>query len=202
MANTVGNFCQGKLDLNFMPSFDDFSLWEDVVHPFFLMISVYISSFGPLGAVLLLAFFFIVAPAKKEITGMQSETVRTITPQLPYAANAARQSERVNEILKRNSDEQKRRVEMMESGEDFEEDVVANGAAVDNAEDLNEERIMELNNMIQESRKAQLESAIGPAPETVSARTAEMVKQFIGYGALLLNPDVLFVPSGFFFLPT
>ncbi|HEY0458775.1 MAG TPA: hypothetical protein VGC97_06445 [Pyrinomonadaceae bacterium] len=46
MANTVENFAQGKIGGNFMPSFDDFSLWEDVVHPFFLSIGVYLVSFG------------------------------------------------------------------------------------------------------------------------------------------------------------
>ena len=45
LANTVENFSQGKLDVNFMPTFDDFSLWDDVVHPFFLSIGTYIVSF-------------------------------------------------------------------------------------------------------------------------------------------------------------
>lgn len=46
LANTVDNMAQGKLGDNFMPSFDDFSLWDDVVHPFFLSIAAYIASFG------------------------------------------------------------------------------------------------------------------------------------------------------------
>ena len=46
LANTVENFAQGKVGGNFMPSFDDFSLWDDVVHPFFLSIGVYLVSFG------------------------------------------------------------------------------------------------------------------------------------------------------------
>ncbi|HEY0426585.1 MAG TPA: hypothetical protein VGC76_02145 [Pyrinomonadaceae bacterium] len=46
LANTVENFSQGKIGGNFMPSFDDFSLWDDMVHPFFLNIAVYIVCFG------------------------------------------------------------------------------------------------------------------------------------------------------------
>ncbi len=42
LANTVENFSQGKLETNFMPDFDDFSMWDDVVHPFFLSIAAYI----------------------------------------------------------------------------------------------------------------------------------------------------------------
>ena len=54
LANTVDNFAQGKVSLNFMPTFDDFNLWDDVVHPFFLCIGTYLSSFGPL--LLIIAF--------------------------------------------------------------------------------------------------------------------------------------------------
>jgi hypothetical protein len=65
LANTVDNFTQGRLDQNFMPSFDDFSIWDDVVHPFFLMIGVYLSSFGPFIAVMLVAVLFMFSAARR-----------------------------------------------------------------------------------------------------------------------------------------
>lgn len=46
LTNVLENFSQGFTDRNFMPSFDEFSLWDDVVHPFFLSIAVYVVSFG------------------------------------------------------------------------------------------------------------------------------------------------------------
>ena len=46
LVNTVENMANGKTDLDFMPRFDDFSIWDDVVHPFFLSIGVYLVSFG------------------------------------------------------------------------------------------------------------------------------------------------------------
>lgn len=46
LMNVVDNFAQGKVGGNFMPSFEDFSLWDDVVHPFFLFLATYIVSFG------------------------------------------------------------------------------------------------------------------------------------------------------------
>ncbi|MGI9037216.1 MAG: hypothetical protein ACR2GD_14405, partial [Pyrinomonadaceae bacterium] len=46
LANTIENFSHGKTGANFMPSFDDFNLWDDVVHPFFLSIGAYLVSFG------------------------------------------------------------------------------------------------------------------------------------------------------------
>src|SRR5262249_43745968 len=51
IANMVESFTHGKIGGNFMPSFDDFSLWDDVIHPFFLWIGVILSSFGPFLAV-------------------------------------------------------------------------------------------------------------------------------------------------------
>ena len=46
LANTVNNFSQGRINENFMPGFEDFSLLDDVVHPFFLSIGTYLVSFG------------------------------------------------------------------------------------------------------------------------------------------------------------
>jgi hypothetical protein len=46
LMNTLDNFAQGKIGGNFMPSFEDFSLWDDVVHPFFLCLGTYLVSFG------------------------------------------------------------------------------------------------------------------------------------------------------------
>ena len=46
LANTVENFSQGQVGGNFMPSWDDFSLWDDMIHPFFLSVGVYLVSFG------------------------------------------------------------------------------------------------------------------------------------------------------------
>jgi hypothetical protein len=46
LANTVENFSHGKVGGNFMPSFDEFSLWDDMIHPFFLSLGTYIVSFG------------------------------------------------------------------------------------------------------------------------------------------------------------
>lgn len=46
LANTVENFSQGKTTEDFMSTFDDFSLWMDVIQPFFLSIGAFLVSFG------------------------------------------------------------------------------------------------------------------------------------------------------------
>ncbi|HQZ95140.1 MAG TPA: hypothetical protein PLP21_02420 [Pyrinomonadaceae bacterium] len=200
LANTVENFSQGKIGENFMPSFDNFSLWEDVVHPFFLMIGVYISSFGPLIALGIVAFFLIVAPIQKEINASQVEAMRAMSPGLPYAANAVKQSEKVREIVSKNAEQQRRRVEAIESGIEPDEDFPQRTVA-DEADEFNEKKFEELQQMIQESRKAQLESAIGKSPETVANERAEMIKQVISKGILLLLAGGLCLLWGLFYFP-
>ena len=46
LMNVLDDFAQGKVGNNFMPSFEDFSLWDSVVHPFFLFLGTYLVSFG------------------------------------------------------------------------------------------------------------------------------------------------------------
>lgn len=200
LANTVENFSQGKLGLNFMPSFDDFSLWDDVVHPFFLMIGVYISSFGPLLVVVILGVFFILSPVKEELNSISDDATRTVAPSLPYAANAARQSEKVREIIDKNANQQQRRVETLESG------VVPPGGLADretltNPSEFGDDEVADLEKLIQESRRSQLESVVGKAPDTVANERAAMFKQILGYGALLLIAGGLCLLWGLFYFP-
>lgn len=198
LANTVENFSQGKIGENFMPGFDDFSVWDDVFHPFFLSIGVYLSSFGPLLAVAAIAFFMIGGTVKTEMNGIQSDAARTVSPELPYAANAVRQSERVREILKKDTDEQKRRVEAINSGEVPSEELVS---SVKDADQFNEERAEEMNQMIQNTRKGQLESTVGKAPDTVAKERAELVKKILGYGVVFILLGGACLLWGLFYFP-
>lgn len=183
LANTVENFAQGKVGLNFMPSFDDFSIWDDVVHPFFLSIGVYISSFGPLIVVIVIAVYMAIGAVRTEMNGLQSDAARTVNPSLPYAANAAKQSEQVRELLKKSQAEQEKRIAAMDNAalngvDDY--PLAANTAMDEEAE------FQELNQMIQDSRKAQLESAIGKTPETVATERSAMLSSILAYGLFFL----------------
>lgn len=182
LANTVENFSQGKLRENFMPSFDEFSLWDDVVHPFFLMIGVYISSFGPFIVVVLIAVFWVMGPVKGEMNGIQSDAARTINPELPYAANAAKQSQQIRELLNKQQESQKTRIAEMEKGE-VPQSSIANRPPVVDESELNVQRA---NEMIQQQQKAQLEAAVGKTPETVAAERQQMIQKFLDRGILLL----------------
>ena len=197
LANTVENFSQGKIGLNFMPSFDDFSIWDDVVHPFFLSIGVYIVSFGPLIAVILVAVFMIVGSVSKEMNSMQADAAKTVVPELPYASKAADQSQKVKELLNKQADQQNKRIATIESGQDVPDETVARAAGVD-PDDAEFERI---NNMIQENRRAQLESTIGKAPDTVAKERSAMIQQILGYGAMFLLLGGISLLWGLFYFP-
>ena len=175
-------------DTGAMPSFDDFSIWDDIVHPFFLSIGVYISSFGPLMLVGLIAIFMLAGAVKKDMNAVESDAARMISPGIPLAANAARQSERVREIIGKDADQQKRRVEAIESGEVPDDDLMERSAAAD-ADAYNQDTeamVADANETINQYRKAQAESIIGKAPETRDQEQAAMLKQIVGYGMLFL----------------
>lgn len=196
LANTVENFSQGKLDQNFMPSFDDFSLWDDVVHPFFLSIGVYISSFGPFLAVVLAAVFMVMGTVSKEMNGLQSDAARAVKPDLPYAAGAARQGQAVREILQKKSTEQESRLSAVEGA-----DVDPDNLSASNAAANEEEEFARLNQMIQDHRKAQLESAVGKTPESVATEQAQLVSKILDYGAIFVLAAGVCLLWGLFYFP-
>jgi hypothetical protein len=200
LSNTVENFAHGKIGKNFMPSFDDFSIWDDVVHPFFLSVGVYIASFGPLIAVFILAFFMIsntVSSGDHEMNTIQSETTQAVAPELPYADRVARQSAEVHGLLNKQQDAQKRRAEMLANA--VEKDEEALGTAV--PADPDEEEFNKLNQLIQDQRKAQLEGVVGKTPETKAKEQSEFLKQIIAYGIFFLIVGGLCLAWALFYFP-
>jgi len=234
LSNTVENFAKGKIGENFMPSFDDFSIWEDVVQPFFLSVGVYISSFGPLILLMIVAFFFVTSSVTKEMNTLQSEAAQAVAPQLPYAAKANEQTQAVNELLNRTREAQKQRIEQIQKeteeayafedpqlmpagpksiapeAEEFNRQQKLAAEPQNNASlntenapviDESEEAVMRANQIIQDTRKAQLEAAIGKAPDTVAKERSELWSQIIGYGVMFLLVGGLCLLWGLFYFP-
>lgn len=188
LANTVENFSQGKTREDFMPSFDEFSLWEDVVHPFFLMICVYISSFGPLIAAAILTFFFVIGPIRSGSNAVGTDT------------KPVGQGEMIKELLNKDAEQQKRNVESIESGGAPLDDLTA-GRTSNDAALVGDKKIDEIESFINESRKSNLDSVIGKAPETVANERAELVKQLVGTGMLFVIAGGLCLLWAIFYFP-
>jgi membrane associated rhomboid family serine protease len=55
--------------------------------------------------------------------------------------------------------------------------------------------------MIQDQRKAQLEAAVGKAPDTVAKERSDLIKRILGYGALFLLIGGICLLWGMFYFP-
>ena len=104
LANTLDNFAQGKTNLNFMPGFDEFELWDDVIHPFLLSFGIYIVSFG-LFLILLFGALWQTSKSENKIEEDKQKIVSTVLPRvqnLLSSSEQAAQSAQVSELLKQN----------------------------------------------------------------------------------------------------
>ncbi|MCZ2392067.1 MAG: hypothetical protein LC113_13455 [Acidobacteria bacterium] len=112
LSHTAEAFAKGDTAANFMPSFEDFSVWEDILRPFFLSVAAYLVSFGPLIAMMVVLVFFVLGAMKDGVIPGQTvaESAIPAASELPNAAKGAEQSEKVRELLNRQANVQKDRV--------------------------------------------------------------------------------------------
>ncbi|NOT47673.1 MAG: hypothetical protein HOP17_07975 [Acidobacteria bacterium] len=107
LANTVTNFTQGNLEADFMPSFEDFSVWDDVVHPFFLSIGVYISSFGPFFVVATIGAYLVLSGVSAQTEKFKEQVSKIPGTELYAPDRTMEQSQKVKDLLakvKQNND--------------------------------------------------------------------------------------------------
>ena len=170
LANTVENFSQGKINLNFMPSFDDFSLWDDVVHPFFLCLGTYIVSFG---------FLFIF------LGGLIYFTWST------FNGNAPVPMEKRIEAAQKDLQDRKDKVKTQFKNDNPELYPESDG----------EKEIEEIQKMVQEQRKKELESVAGKTPEQEAEDRREMLQNFKNLGIPAVGVAFLLLLWGVFYYP-
>jgi hypothetical protein len=208
LANVVENFSQGKVGGNFMPSFEDFNIWDDVVHPFFLCIGVYVSSFGPL-AITFIVSLFLVAGAMK---GPANQVTNGLSPEVAGAPGQIQQGQNIKELIAQQNAQQQQRIEQMTDPPG--RNAGASPATVSNTTQVGsprsdpanvaaaeDERFNKLQDQINQARKSQLESTIGKSPETQAAEQKAMFAKILGYGAVFLVVAGLCLLWGLFYLP-
>lgn len=192
LTNTVDNFSQGNLGENFMPNFDDFSLWEDVVHPFFLSIGVYVSSFGPFLLVMMVGLYLIVNAVSSQMNTFQSEIEKIPGTQVYSGRQLVEQSDEVRKVLdglkKENAERLTRQAEMADGGPE---------SIVGQPEKEQEEMLA----VLAEGRKAQFESVIGKTPETKEKEAAEMLMGFLSLAAPLVVIGFITLLWGLLYFP-
>ncbi len=190
LANTIDNFTQGKLEANFMPDFDDFSLWETVVHPFFLSLGAYLSSFGPLILIVAVTFYMIISSLTAQMNTPPEEIAKMTYPAQTDEQKVVEQSEQVKKILETVEREKLNRLKTNEFGE-------SNPHAVDETE----EQVRQAEELIQQTRRDQLESAIGKSPETLQKENEMMMNKFLAMGVPVLFLSFLAFLWGIFYFP-
>jgi ABC-type multidrug transport system fused ATPase/permease subunit len=193
LANTIENFSQGKLEANFMPDFDDFNLWDDVVHPFFLAIGTYIVSFGALILVLVIGIYFLISSMQDQMRKMQTEKVQTETPFLIDEKKAMNQSDEVKKLVAGINEKAEAKRDLTENGLD-DEDFVSSAQR-------EEEEFEEINEMIQQHRKQELEAVVGKTEETKREEFKQMVSGFLSQGIVLLLLTIAAFFWGLFYFP-
>ena len=177
-----------------MPSFDDFNLWDDVVHPFFLYIGVIISSFGPFIATMMIGMYLVMNAASSQMNTFQSEIEKLPGTQYYAGREPVEQSKRVKEMVGNISDEHEQIIN---------EHIDAATAGNVNAPRVDKETRdqEELWRQAQESRKAGLEAAFGKTKETREKEQSAMISGLLSLAAPLVIIGAITFLWGVFFFP-
>jgi hypothetical protein len=192
LSNTIDNFANGRIGANFMPDFEDFSLWDDVIHPFFLSIGVYISAFGPFIAVFSLGTYLVLTSMSAQLDSMKANLEKT--PGTPYysARDTVDQTEQVKSVLenaKRINQEHLDAQEKLENGQA--------PASVDSQE----QKIQEINKVIADSKRKELESVVGKTAETREKESTAFFTSLLRLAAPLVVIGFIALLWGLFFFP-
>lgn len=200
LSHTINNFIQGKLDENFMPDFDDFDLWEDVVHPFFLSIAAYLSAFGPFFVTVAIGFYFVTSAVADQMDTFKADVERIPGTHIYNGRQLVDQSGDVKDVLKGIDQRQRDRINTVTQAADGETNTDPNAAAAPVVDEESRKQ-EELWTEAAEARKQSLESALGKTPETRAKENAEMFQAIMGLAAPLMVVGFITLLWGLFYFP-
>lgn len=192
LANTITNFSQGRLGSNFMPDFENFSIWEDVLHPFFLSIGVYITSFGPLIVVMIAGVYMAFSAIATQMETYQAQIERV--PGTHYYApdRTLEQSSEVQKLLGKNAEKAKERVA-------FQTEIAAGDPTA--AMPTEEQEIAELMKIVEESRRSQVESITGKTDQQRGVENAQIMSAMLNVAAPVVVLGGLALLWALFYFP-
>jgi hypothetical protein len=196
LANTIENFAQGNLETNFMPSFEDFDLWENVIHPFFLSVGAYLSSFGPFFVMLIIGFYIVSSQVSSQMDAFKQNVEKIPGTHYYDTKRTIDQSEKVKSVLGNVNRAQEQRLAELD---ELDEPVA--GAEVEDQSRRETREQEELWEMAQQSRKQSFEAAIGKSPETQAKEQEAMLQGFLSLAPPLVVIGGIFFLWGAFFFP-
>ncbi|MGI8788415.1 MAG: hypothetical protein ACR2HG_11720 [Pyrinomonadaceae bacterium] len=192
LANTIENFSQGNVKSNFMPNFDEFALWDDVIHPFFLSLGTYVISFGLLAVLAAGAYYY----AMKSVNQIEADKQKMVSTVLPDAAsdlNSAKQIPQISELTN-----QLKKSNEWQNGEMPDANRIANMQSNVSAPKVDSQKIEQ---MINQSRQAGLESAIGGSSESENEGLDKFAANILRLSMIFSIPIFLAFLWGVFYFP-
>ena len=179
LANTINNFSKGLTGKNFMPDFDEFDTWDDVIQPFFLSIAVWISSFGLLIALIFGAVWYGSNSFSDEVSNSTPASVQSINHVKEVAAKMKKQNEAITNL---------------EAGKE-----IVTETQKANSDDEGESQ--KVNALINNIRKEQLESSVGKTPETQKKEYQVIISKFMKSAGIFLFLAAIAFIWGIFYFP-
>jgi hypothetical protein len=178
-----------------MPAFDGFSIWEDVVHPFFLSVAVYLVSFGVFAALVLGSIWYFINSVTSMATQLPDRSINTVMPGKQADLNAANQLPQINKLK-----EQLNKNNRYANGQMPDEEEMIESRSLGGVPDT-EDSVMKAQETIDQYQKAQTESIVGKPEQDESAMIGRMVGDLLGKAALLVIPIALSFLWGLFYFP-
>ncbi|HUR98070.1 MAG TPA: hypothetical protein VMZ26_08415 [Pyrinomonadaceae bacterium] len=197
LANTIDKFAHGDLEANFMPSFDDFELWDDVVHPLFLSIGAYLSAFGPFAIVLTIGLYIVTSSVNTQMNSFQQSVEKIPGTHYYDAQRTVEQSEAVKQALGNVASAHNQQLEDADRAARGETESKPDESVSDRETREQEE----LWAAAQNSRKQELESVLGKAPDTRAKESEAMLQSFLALPAPLVVIGAIFFLWGAFYFP-
>lgn len=192
LSHTVDSFARGELDNDFMPPFEDFSILDNVVHPFFLSLGAYLVSFGPFIITGLIGLYLVLGSISSHNDAVMSDLEKIPGTNYYAGRETMEQSQQVKEVLARTADENAERIDNLNDA--------ATGAATP-VFDRDAAEQEELWRTVQEGRKRDLESVIGKTPETRAKENEAIMSGFLNLAAPLVVIGAITFLWGAFLFP-
>ncbi len=190
LANTVNNYAQGEINKSFMPDFDDFSAWDDVIHPFFLSIGTYLVSFGLVIILGIGAAWFAVRSLSRIETGKE-KIVSTVLPNGANDLNSAGQITQMRQMA-----EQLKKDGKWQNGNMPDANAISQ---MQSGNSRQEAELSQLREMIKKSQQSQLQSINGT--ENTNENFNQFAKDMARSSLIFSIPIFLAFLWGIFYFP-
>jgi hypothetical protein len=198
LSNTIDEFSNGNLTANFMPQFDDFNLWDDVIHPFFLNIGVYIVTYGFLAVVIIGGIYFAAGAMKTQLNTLDSLP----SADSQNASNAKPAMRSFEELMRKDAEQKSKLAELKGLPVNAAVQPPPNDIAdLQKTKEIERQAISNLEKTIGDLQKNEVSSIVGANPEAERFEQEMFFSTLMSYGIPFLGLLFLSVLWAVFYYP-